>query len=358
MPDDLQHDDLDPALSAELKRAFAARLDVETAARHLWVLHRAARDQGTAVESYPDPTAELVGAAAPPRVRAWQRVLVPMMTMVALFFGASAAVAASATSLPGDVLYPVKRGTETAQLLFAGGPEAEAQLQLQFARTRLNELRAIADTRPDRVAQVVADMGASLDAAAAGTQDVAAETETLRQEAQETVAQLDVEVPDGALVAIAPPAEVTDTATATVEAATADPTEAATTTPVNPEAVTLPVTTSEPSPVATATPEPTDELPTDVATAPGTPLPTGPGGSPQPSPSASPTSSPTAAPSAEPGSEEPSTQPPAATPSEEPTGPRAEPEETPQPAPTGDPGSFERPGADVSRPGVEALATD
>lgn len=350
MPDDLQHDDLDPAISAEFKRAFAVRLDVETAARHLWVLHRAARDQGTAVESYPDPTAEVVGAA--PRPRAWQRVLVPMMTMVVMFFGASAAVAASATSLPGDVLYPVKRGTETAQLLFADGPEAEAQLQLQFARTRLNELRAIAATRPERVAQVVADMGASLEAAGAGTQDVVAQTETLREEVQLAVAELDVEVPDEALVAISPPA-APDVAQEETATATSDPTEVAAAPGVNPEA--LPLTTSEPSLVATATatPEPTEAVPTDVPTAPATlplPPPTGTGGpSPPPSPSASPTAT------ADPGSGAPGTAPP---PTEEPTGPRAEPEETPQPAPTGDPGSFERPGADIARPGVEILATD
>ncbi len=352
MHSDPEPDDLDAALSVEFKRAFAARLDVETAARHLWVLHRAARDLGTAPEAFDDPTAERPAHTPRGGLRALRRVVVPVVAAFLLMFGATAAVAASATSLPGDVLYPIKRGTEQAQLLFADGPEAEAQLQLQFARTRLTELLAIAETRPDRIAQVVVDMSASLVAAANGGEDVAAQSETLRQEAQEEIAQLDVEVPEEAISAIASP--VPPPPTTVVVAPTTVPTAPATADPTAPATESsTPTTTSEPMPTAepTATPGPVLAIPALGPTG----EPTEPAASPTAGPSAGPTARPTASPSPSPSSSssatpQPTAEPaPTATPTDD--GGRADPEETPAPGPI-NPGSFERPGAEVPRPGV------
>jgi hypothetical protein len=49
-------------------------------------------------------------------------------------------VAISAQSLPGDALYPVKRAGEDVQLLVRTDPATEGRLQLEHARTRLEEV--------------------------------------------------------------------------------------------------------------------------------------------------------------------------------------------------------------------------
>jgi hypothetical protein len=55
-------------------------------------------------------------------------------------------LAASANSLPGDALYPVKRMAEEFQLVFTVNPEAKAQLQQQLDERRREEARAIVTT--------------------------------------------------------------------------------------------------------------------------------------------------------------------------------------------------------------------
>jgi hypothetical protein len=52
-------------------------------------------------------------------------------------------VPASANSLPGDVLYPVKRGYENVQFALTRSPETQAALQLTHAQTRMDELQQL-----------------------------------------------------------------------------------------------------------------------------------------------------------------------------------------------------------------------
>jgi len=52
---------------------------------------------------------------------------------------------ASQSALPGDVLYPVKRATEWLRHVLAAGPEAEGRDHLRLARTRAEEVGALAD---------------------------------------------------------------------------------------------------------------------------------------------------------------------------------------------------------------------
>ncbi|MDO8885389.1 DUF5667 domain-containing protein [Candidatus Oleimmundimicrobium sp.] len=52
-------------------------------------------------------------------------------------------VMASASSLPGDLLYPVKIATEEVQLFLTFNKTAKAELHLKFAEKRLNEIKAI-----------------------------------------------------------------------------------------------------------------------------------------------------------------------------------------------------------------------
>jgi len=58
---------------------------------------------------------------------------------------------ASQESLPGDTLYPAKRGTEQIRLVLTNGDAACLELELAFAEQRLQEMEAMADTRPERV---------------------------------------------------------------------------------------------------------------------------------------------------------------------------------------------------------------
>ncbi|MGH8880163.1 MAG: DUF5667 domain-containing protein, partial [Stackebrandtia sp.] len=57
--------------------------------------------------------------------------------------GLSGVSTASGDAVPGDTLYGMKRSTERAQLALAGSDVNRGQLDLEFARTRLGELKAI-----------------------------------------------------------------------------------------------------------------------------------------------------------------------------------------------------------------------
>lgn len=62
-----------------------------------------------------------------------------MATVVAV----SGVAVASSQSLPGDPFYVVKRTTESVQLRLADGAQEEGERHLQFAATRLREVRAL-----------------------------------------------------------------------------------------------------------------------------------------------------------------------------------------------------------------------
>jgi hypothetical protein len=92
-------------------------------------------------------TAELrskpVSRSAAPRLPLWRRsVALAMASIVAVFLLLGSAVSASAVSVPGDVLYPVKRTTEQVRLALT--PEGQqVDLHLEFARQRLQELNVL-----------------------------------------------------------------------------------------------------------------------------------------------------------------------------------------------------------------------
>jgi hypothetical protein len=75
----------------------------------------------------------------------WQRRLaVAFAVILALFLVGAGTVTASASSLPGDMLYPVKTATEKIQGLFTFGNEAKAGFHIKLAQRRLNEIEALA----------------------------------------------------------------------------------------------------------------------------------------------------------------------------------------------------------------------
>jgi hypothetical protein len=72
-----------------------------------------------------------------------RRRLVAVATGLVLIGGGTGVAAASEQALPGDVLYPVKRTVETAQVGLARGDAAEGRALLERADTRLDEVQAL-----------------------------------------------------------------------------------------------------------------------------------------------------------------------------------------------------------------------
>ncbi len=87
----------------------------------------------------------LVSRQTVPRLPMWRRgvaLLLASFIVGVLLLGSAAS--ASASSMPGDFLYPVKRATEQVRLALAPD-EQQVDLHLEFARQRLQELRVLAD---------------------------------------------------------------------------------------------------------------------------------------------------------------------------------------------------------------------
>lgn len=230
--------DRNPAIAELLDDAFVAPVDVDTASRHLWVIHsEAARmAEAAASESAAEVVAEADALLRAPDARlslsrrGLPRAAVPVLALMILMSFSGVAVAASHNSLPGDALYMVKRGTERAQLIFVRDPVTRAELQLSFARTRLAEIERIADTRPQHVANLVAEIAVTLDEVDKAPPEVAQRvqpvSDSIRLETTQSIAVLDLPSNFNDDVAVA----MTSTAapTATASTATAVPTAGST----------------------------------------------------------------------------------------------------------------------------------
>lgn len=88
------------------------------------------------------------------------RTLTVMVLAAGLVFGGSiTTVSASLNSVPGDLLYSLKRITEEAQVALANGGEVKAELHLEFAGRRVQEVVKIndndADDGAERITQAV-----------------------------------------------------------------------------------------------------------------------------------------------------------------------------------------------------------
>lgn len=84
----------------------------------------------------------LQGLTLSPVVRRGWAVAVLTVTILACLMGWGVVVA-SAQSLPGDPLYPMKLAVERVQLTFTFDPEERAQLEEQFQARRVQEARAL-----------------------------------------------------------------------------------------------------------------------------------------------------------------------------------------------------------------------
>jgi hypothetical protein len=103
----------------------------------------------------------------------WARVAVSIVVVVILVSMLAGGTAyAAQSSLPGDLLYPVKIGTEDVRLLIAGDSAAKAKLNLQFAQTRLEEMSNLAIRNEEKTELAVNGYQANLDAAKEQTRTI------------------------------------------------------------------------------------------------------------------------------------------------------------------------------------------
>jgi hypothetical protein len=93
-------------------------------------------------------------------VKATARPVMVALTLVLFVLGGSFSAAnASFSSVPGDMMYPVKLSMERAQLAFASSAEQRAKLQVEFAGRRLDELVEIsAKSQADDVSDLALAM--------------------------------------------------------------------------------------------------------------------------------------------------------------------------------------------------------
>lgn len=126
-------DELRPVLQAavEAKVMAAPEPSAEVARRNrAKVLQRAAEMR----EAKVNPSSSRVWFAS------LRRLAVTLAVVTVLFVSGTGLVGASANTLPGDNLYPVKRTWEGVQLLFAFDPQQRAQLEIEQENERLSEL--------------------------------------------------------------------------------------------------------------------------------------------------------------------------------------------------------------------------
>ncbi len=97
------------------------------------------------------------------RLEPRRRRLMSVAASVCIMAGSGVgAAAASQSALPGDALYPVKRGIERVELSIAGSSSERGQEYLESADTRLTEIQGLALTRPDDI-ETPALIGQTLD---------------------------------------------------------------------------------------------------------------------------------------------------------------------------------------------------
>ena len=171
---------LDPRLQRAFEDAFAGGLPLDVAARHLWRIDRHGRPV-------------IAGAS---RTGRWRRAARnACVGAVALCFPGLLGQA-SLGALPGDLLYPAKRQYEDVQIRTAVSWTTRDAVLLAHARRRLLEARAIADTRPRHLLNVVADADAAIHELQQSPDAGAPEVNAFRAEAARTIAELSTVVDD------------------------------------------------------------------------------------------------------------------------------------------------------------------
>ena len=107
---------------------------------------------------------------------------------VLIFFGI---FTSAQNSLPGDLLYPVKKVTEKARLIFVSGDEKQIA-QIELANKRLEELSQIAQkNQVEKLAPAIEEYQASMAEAAKSLKKVTNEIVQKNQQLEETKAKIE-----------------------------------------------------------------------------------------------------------------------------------------------------------------------
>jgi hypothetical protein len=72
-------------------------------------------------------------------LQAWRLVLIPVLVLAFMIITGNGLMRASANSLPGDSLYPLKRSVEVVSLFLAPNPRVKAGIQKEISTRRINE---------------------------------------------------------------------------------------------------------------------------------------------------------------------------------------------------------------------------
>ncbi|MCD6568490.1 MAG: hypothetical protein J7K94_07145 [Dehalococcoidia bacterium] len=131
-------------------------------------------------------TGFVAGAQRTVRFR-WSRaaaIVVAVLLAVSAIGGGTAY--ASQDSLPGDVMYPVKLGTENVRLMLTADDASRVRLKLAFAGTRLQEMEALADMGSDKISVAISGYQHNMKAAFVETEQL--EGEDASASLSETVA--------------------------------------------------------------------------------------------------------------------------------------------------------------------------
>jgi len=96
----------------------------------------------------------------------WRRGwAVALAVILVLILVGGSTVTASASSLPGDTLYPVKTATEKVQGFFTFGSQGKANFHIKIAQRRLDELKALSEKKRSIPESVLNMMNVETDAA-------------------------------------------------------------------------------------------------------------------------------------------------------------------------------------------------
>lgn len=182
---------------ALLRRTLEQRVTPEVRARHLGSVQRKAGQMR--LEQRRNQR-----AARRPRV-----ALLAALVGAMLVGTSSAALAASGSTVPGDALYPVKRGGEEVRLLVATPFSAQGGVQIDIATERVYEAGVVAEEHPEKVLPLIAEFQEAIAAAeAVGAPQVADVAGTLTAKAGAALAVAEVATSD--IVAALPRTELSD----------------------------------------------------------------------------------------------------------------------------------------------------
>jgi hypothetical protein len=237
-------------LAETLRLHYERHVAPDVAARHVMAIHREAA------------RIRIAERRALRHARRPRRAVVASLAGAMLLGSSTGALAASDDALPGDLLYPVKRSSETARLLAAMPFSAQGTVHLDIATERAEEAQAAAQVRPGIVGDLVVQAQAALEAArrenAPNAEVVAAAVNTTVQQALVAVAD-----PAGADPAAAPQVAPSPSTSEALSEPAAVPSDGASpgaseapSSPGTPETATVVTPTPTPAPSITAEPAP------------------------------------------------------------------------------------------------------